>query len=294
METPLDPGSEQDAPKTLEGYIKDHERQVGEFLDKVDASKNVIDLRNAWMDTPLLSNIAGYVSEAGFQQTGERILSNLRRLGLDPDSDDERMRFIKQEIERAPDAARERAVLAGYKSARGEGPLTIEMGLHSSVSTALYRVISGCSPEVSDGLQLATQETLVGKPLSGFRDAAFRYTQGMQQEIPHRFGRKGSRVNVDPGSKFWGFSVYTDTWPGNGRENIYMYMPSGLILAREVRRVTPDRYGTKTQEYINSNDPAAPRSIEVQGLHLGERDMDTINVDTESGLVSQFLAQIPR
>lgn len=258
-------------PDTYEGYQAEHDGQLLSFAERMKNAQNVCDLRQAWSECPLVNSIAGYVSEGAHRSFTETAVRTLERMGIDLSSSDERVaRLIN-------------AMKASVPDEHG----SYHHGLHDPEMTGIYRVISGCDPTRETGLRLRELAELVDKPI-GIERAAMSFTEADEYTVAHRFPRKASRIVTDPKSPHWGFGVYTDTWPGPSNKNIYLYMPTGLTTRDEILRTE----SSTDRGWMERNPLYVPRQIDVQSLHLGDRDHGSRQVDTSNGLVSQFVDSI--
>lgn len=265
-------------PDTYEGYRQQHDRKLRKLGEQFQQASNIVDLRSAWIESELVNNIAGYVSEGTFDEFRDGVREKFAELGIDWEANDERVQMLKEALE------------SGEPPDQHGG---VEMGYHSKVGHHLYRLISGCDPTAKEGLRLKPLESLNAKPHS-IQERALAYTSSDEYTIWHRFPRKAARTVTDPTSPFWGFGIKTDTWPmGSGGAgagpNISLWMPTGLIPREEIIRT--EESGS-SQSFMKDNPHYTPRRICVQSLSLGHRDPGSRQVDTNSSLVGQFLESI--
>ena len=194
----------------------------------------------------------------------------LARLGVDPEVDDERVDHLLRAIETA-----QVDDLGSYSD-----------GLHSPVMTGFYRIISACDPEVEGKLALRAPQVLVDKVLPGLREVALEFTDGEEYTEPSRFPVKAEHTVTDPASPFWGFGISTDTHPGWGLESVYVRMPSGLTTGDEILRTAGD---VGSDSFLKDDLRYFPREIIVQGIQVGRVSSFTRQVDTDGGLVADFI-----
>ena len=217
-------------PHTLdryEHYRAEHDAQLTEFAEKIEQARDVVDLRVAWMECPLVSASGAYVSTEAHTKFTQAIVETFARLGIDPEVEDERLDYLMHAFETvSPDG------LGSYAD-----------DLYSPIMTGFYLIIAACDPTVEGKLELRQPQQLVEKAIPGLREIALEFTNGPDFASGNLIPVKARHTVTDPKSPYWGFGLSTNTYTGVGHEFVNVYMPTGLTTSSELIRTASSAQG---------------------------------------------------
>lgn len=222
------------------------------------------------------------VDQGRLATMAQGMVGSLARLGLDIDSDDDRITPVLHGIELIE--AGEGEMIYGPEPFNSTGFV---------FAGSMSRLLDGLDRRSDTRLQLAPQVHIETARIKNLATRALEFTKDPAYTQPAYYPRKAWRQVIDPDSPIFGAYVSTDSYTiPDGGPNVGIGLPVSRLYANEVRQLDDvSQMNSAAYRDVFAQGGRLPYTVTAQSLRIG-RDDNRQPFDTEHDDIDKLLPAI--